>query len=119
MSKEPSIFTRIINREIPGDFVYEDDLVVAIRDINPLKPFHVLIIPREEIVNTYDLKDEQEAIAGRMFIAARKIAEQEGLTDGFRLIINNGGDANQEVMHIHMHMLAGENIGPMVYKKKS
>jgi histidine triad (HIT) family protein len=113
MSQEPSIFTKIINGEIPGDFVYQDDLVVAIRDIAPKAPFHVLIIPREPIVNAYDLTAESEHIAGRMMLAASKIAAEQGLTNGFRLLINNGQDARQEVMHIHMHMLAGDDLGPM------
>lgn len=114
---QPSIFTRIINGEIKGDFVYQDDLVVAIRDINPQAPFHVLIIPRQEIVNAYDFTEATEPLAGRMLLAAAKIAQQEGLKNGFRLIINNGQDARQEVMHIHMHMLAGEDIGPMTCHK--
>ena len=116
MSNEPSIFTRIINGDIPGEFVYQDDLVVAIRDINPQAVFHVLIIPREPLVNAYDFTEENSHIAGRMMLAASKIAAQEGLKNGFRLMINNGQDARQEVMHIHMHMLAGEDIGPMTCK---
>lgn len=113
MSDQPSIFTRIINGEIPGQFVYQDDVVVAIRDINPKAPFHVLIIPREPLVNAYDFTEDNHAIGGRMLLAASKIAAQEGLKDGFRLIINNGRDSRQEVFHIHMHMLAGDDIGPM------
>jgi histidine triad (HIT) family protein len=116
MSSEPSIFTRIINGDIPGEFVYQDDLVVAIRDINPQAVFHVLIIPREPIVSAYEFTEANAAIAGQMMLAAAKIAEQEGIKNGFRLIINNGRDARQEVMHIHMHMLAGEDIGPMTCK---
>ena len=112
-SQEPSIFTRIINGEIPGEFIYQDDLVVAIRDINPQAPFHALIIPRQEIVNAYDITEDNAHIAGRMMLAAAKIAEQAGLGDGFRLMINNGEDAHQEVMHIHMHLFAGEDLGPM------
>jgi len=116
MSNEPSIFTRIINGEIPGDFVYQDDAVVAIRDINPKAPFHVLIIPRQPLVNAYDFAEDNAHIGGRMLLAASKIAEQQGLKNGFRLIINNGKDAHQEVFHIHMHMLAGGDIGPMTCK---
>jgi len=115
---EPSIFTRIINGEIPSEFVYQDDVVVAIRDINPQAPFHVLIIPREPIINAYDFTEDNAHIGGRMMLAAAKIAEQENIKNGFRLLINNGKDANQEVFHIHMHMLAGENIGPMTIKDK-
>lgn len=109
-----SIFTRIMNGEIPGDFVYRDEVVVAIRDIKPIAPFHVLIIPREPIVNAYEFNEQNAHIAGHMMMVAAKIAEQEGIKNGFRLIINNGKDANQEVFHIHMHMLAGDNLGPML-----
>jgi histidine triad (HIT) family protein len=113
---EPSIFTRIINGEIPASFVYQDDVVVAIRDINPQAPFHVLIIPREPLLNAYDINEANHHIAGHMMLAASKIAAQENLKNGFRLIINNGQDAHQEVQHIHMHMLAGGDIGPMTCK---
>jgi histidine triad (HIT) family protein len=116
MSNQPSIFTRIINGEIPAEFVYQDDLVVAIRDIKPQAPFHVLIIPREPLVSAYDFTDNNQHIAGRMMLAATKIAEQYGIKNGFRLIINNGEDAHQEVQHVHMHMLAGDDIGPMTCK---
>lgn len=116
MSDQPSIFTRIMNGEIPGDFVYQDDVVVAIRDINPQAPFHVLIIPREPIASAYDITAENASIAGHMMLVAAKIAEQEKITEGFRLIINNGKHARQEVFHIHMHMLAGDDIGPMTIK---
>jgi histidine triad (HIT) family protein len=116
MGSEPSIFTKIINGDIPSEFVYKDDVVVAIKDINPQAPFHVLIIPREPIQNTYDITEENANIAGHMMLVAAKIAVQEDITTGFRLLINNGADANQEVMHLHMHMLAGVNIGPMVCK---
>ncbi len=114
MSQEPSIFTKIINGEIPGEFVYQDDLVVAIKDINPQAPFHVLIIPREQIQDASQLTDQHAEIAGRMLVAASKIAAEQGITNGFRLLINNGRDAHQEVMHIHMHMLAGDDLGPML-----
>ena len=116
MGSEPSIFTKIINGDIPGDFVYKDDVVVAIRDINPQATFHVLIIPRQEITSAYDITEENASIAGHMMLVASKIAAQEGIKNGFRLLINNGPDANQEVIHLHMHMLAGKNIGPMVCK---
>lgn len=116
MSDEKSIFSKIIDGEIPGDFVYQDDVVVAIRDINPLAAFHVLIIPREPLENAFAFTDDNHHIGGHMMLAASKIAAQEGLKDGFRLIINNGEHARQEVYHIHMHMLAGEDVGRMVCK---
>ncbi|MBZ0308084.1 MAG: histidine triad nucleotide-binding protein [Anaerolineae bacterium] len=112
-----SVFTRIINGELPAEFVYKDDLVVAIRDINPVAPFHVLIIPRKPLVNAYDFEDEENSrIAGHMMYVAARIAQQEGLKNGFRLIMNNGRDARQEVFHAHLHLLAGDDLGPMFCK---
>lgn len=113
-----SIFTKIINGELPAEFVYKDDVVVAIRDIKPVAPFHVLIIPREPLVNAYDFNGQNAHLAGHMMMVAAKIAEQEGIKNGFRLILNNGRDARQEVFHVHMHMLAGEDLGPMSCKKQ-
>ena len=111
MAEQPSIFTRIINGEIPAKFVYQDDLVVAINDINPVAPVHILIIPREPLVNVYDINENNVHIAGHMLLVAAKIAEQEGITDGFRVAINSGQDARQEVMHLHMHLIAGKGLG--------
>lgn len=106
----PSIFTRIMNGEIPGDIVYEDDLVVALRDINPQAPTHILIVPREPLENASAFSEETEHIAGRMLRVAGDIARQEGVEDGFRLVINEGENAGQEVMHVHMHLLAGRKM---------
>jgi len=111
MANEPSIFTRIINGEIPAEFVYKDDVCVAIRDIHPVAPVHILIIPREPLVSTYEVTDENQHILGHMMRVAAKIAEQENIRNGFRLIINNGEDARQEVMHLHMHLIAGQKLG--------
>ncbi|MFZ4813517.1 MAG: histidine triad nucleotide-binding protein [Phototrophicaceae bacterium] len=114
----PSIFTKIINGEIPGDFVYRDDLVVAFRDINPQAPVHVLIVPIKEIPNLKNVTAEDEAILGRMLHVARLVAEKEGIADGgYRTIINNGEDAGQEVYHIHVHVLGGRRLGPMIVKR--
>ena len=92
----PTLFTKIINREIPGEIVYEDDHVVAFRDLEPKAPTHVLIVPREEIEGLATLPDEGD----HQYIlnAAKKIAEQEGLTTGYRVVINEGPDAGQSVL---------------------
>ncbi|NJL93585.1 MAG: histidine triad nucleotide-binding protein [Anaerolineae bacterium] len=111
MSESPSIFTRIINGEIPGDFVYQDDQVVAIRDIHPQAPVHILIIPRKPFANVYELAQEDVPLVGHMLWVAKQIAQQQGIRNGFRIILNNGPDAGQEVHHIHMHLLAGEPLG--------
>src|SRR5437868_11622626 len=97
-----SIFTKIINREIPAQIVFEDDHVVAFRDIDPQAPVHIVIIPREEISGLAGLPEQGD----HQYIlnAAKKIAEHEGLTSGYRLVINQGPDAGQSVEHLHAHL---------------
>ncbi len=110
-----TIFSKIIRGELPGDIVYQDDLVTAFRDINPGAPTHILIVPNKEIPTVNDLSDEDERAAGRMLLAAKKIAEQEGIAaDGYRLIINVGKHGRQEVYHVHMHLVGGRPLGPML-----
>jgi len=105
----PTLFTKIINREIPGDIVYEDEFVVAFRDLNPQAPTHILIVPRHEIPGLSALPEKGD----HMYIlnAAGKIAEKEGLKGGYRLIINQGEDAGQSVPHLHAHLLGGRKLG--------
>lgn len=110
-----TIFSKIISGEVPSDIIYQDDLVTAFRDINPVAPVHVLIVPNKEIATVNDLQNEDERTAGRMLLAARKIAEREGIAEsGYRLIINCNRDGGQEVFHLHMHLLGGRRIGPLV-----
>lgn len=110
-----TIFSKIISGEIPSTIVYRDELVTAFRDINPVAPIHILIVPNKEIATVNDLTEEDERTAGRMLLAARKIAEQEGIAEsGYRLIINCNRDGGQEVYHLHMHLLGGRRIGPLV-----
>ncbi len=112
---EETIFSKIIRREIPSDVVYQDDLVTAFRDIAPQAPTHILIVPNILIPTLNDVKDEHEAALGRMVTVAAKIAEQEGIAeDGYRLIINCNRHGGQEVYHIHMHLLGGKVLGPML-----
>lgn len=109
-----TLFSKIIRGEIPADVVYRDDLVTAFRDIHPKAPVHVLIVPNHVIPTAADVVSSDEAALGRLFVAARRIAEQEGLAeDGYRLIVNCKGDGGQEVDHLHMHLLGGEPLGPM------
>jgi len=103
-----TLFTKIINGEIPGDIVYQDDYVVAFRDITPVAPTHVLIVPRAEIPGLASLPDEGDHL--HILNAAKKIAEQEGLTDGYRLVINQGEDAGQTVPHLHAHLIGGRKL---------
>lgn len=103
-----TLFTKIMNREIPADIVYEDEHVVGFRDIDPKAPVHIVIVPRTEIsgVDTVPTSGDHQ----HMINAARKIAELEGLTSGYRLVINQGPDAGQSVEHLHMHLLGGRKL---------
>lgn len=105
-----TVFKRIIDREIPADIVYEDQQCLAFRDINPQAPVHLIVIPKKEIPNLESLKEEDELLIGHLFLAMQQIAEQLGLDKGYRVVLNNGPDAGQEVMHLHFHMLAGRGF---------
>jgi histidine triad (HIT) family protein len=105
-----TIFSKIIAGEIPADVLYEDDLCLAFRDINPRAPIHFLVIPKKEIVSLADLSDEDEAIVGRCVLVASKVAEAEGLSGGYRLVANTREDGGQEVMHLHFHILGGRKL---------
>ena len=106
-----SIFTRIIKRELPADIVYEDDDIIAFRDINPQAPTHVLIVPKVEIPTVNDIRPEQAALVGNLMLVAQKIAAQEGIADdGFRLVVNCNRHGCQEVYHLHMHLVGGRQL---------
>lgn len=112
---EATLFSKIAAREIPADILYQDERVTAFRDINPQAPSHVLIIPNKIIPSVNDVTEEDENVLGHMFITAAKIAEQEGVAeDGYRLLVNCGRHANQEVYHLHMHLLGGRPLGAML-----
>ncbi|TWU57980.1 histidine triad nucleotide-binding protein [Rubripirellula reticaptiva] len=106
----PSIFTKIIAREIPADILHEDDLCLAFRDISPKAPTHFLVIPKKEIVSLADLNDEDQAIIGRCVVVASQVAAAEGLTGGYRLVCNCGDDGGQEVPHLHFHVMGGRKL---------
>ncbi|XZQ55913.1 MAG: HIT domain-containing protein [Arsenophonus sp.] len=113
-----TIFTKIIHHKIPADFVYQDNLVTAIKDIKPQAPIHILIIPNIFIATINDVKYEHEQTLGHMIRIAAKIAKQEGIADnGYRLIMNCNHHSGQEVFHIHMHLLGGYPLGPLLMKK--
>lgn len=113
-----TIFSKIINKEIPSSMVYQDDLVTAFRDINPQAPVHILIVPNKEIPTVNDLTEADELVAGRMLLVAKKVAEQEGIAAaGYRLIINCNQHGGQEVFHLHMHLMGGRPMGPMVVRR--
>ena len=105
------MFCKIRDGEIPSEAVYENDDIMAFKDVNPQAPTHILIVPRQHIATVNDLKDEDAAIMGKMVHAAQIIAEAEGVAeDGYRLVINCNEKAGQTVFHIHMHLLAGRNM---------
>ena len=113
-----TIFSKIIAKEIPADIVYEDDLVLAFRDIAPQAPSHILIIPKREVATVNDVSPEDEAALGRLFTVAAKIAADEGIAEaGYRLIVNCNEHGGQEVFHLHMHILGGRPLGPMLARK--
>ncbi len=103
---EKTIFTKIIEGEIPGDFVYRDEEVVAFKDINPSAPTHILIVPVKPVESVKSLEAGDLELAGKLLLTAKKIAADLGLSD-YRLVINNGSGAGQSVFHLHVHLLAG------------
>lgn len=106
------IFCKIIKREIPSSIVYEDNEIIAFRDVNPQAPIHILVIPKKHISSLVDLKEEDEMVVGRIYTVINKIAEQEGIEKkGFRVIVNCGEDGGQEVKHLHFHILGGRKLG--------
>lgn len=104
----PTLFTRILLGEIPSTIVYQDEHVFAFRDINPVAPTHILIVPKQEITGLAELPESGDHLY--ILNAAKKIAEQEGLTEGYRLVINQGEAAGQTVPHLHAHLIGGRDL---------
>lgn len=106
-----TIFTKIINKEIPADILYEDDDVLAFKDVNPQAPVHFLVIPKEPIRTINDIDESQAALIGKLTLTAQKVAKQQGIAeDGYRLVMNCNEDGGQTVYHIHMHVLGGRSL---------
>ena len=109
-----TLFTKIIEREIPASIVYENDHVLAFKDINPQAPIHILVVPKKEIPTVNDIKAEDKDLIGEMYMAIGEITKELGVQeDGYRVIANCNEYGGQEVFHLHFHILAGEKIGPM------
>jgi histidine triad (HIT) family protein len=105
------LFCKIINKEIPAEIVYEDEQVLAFKDINPMAPVHLIIIPKKHIPTLPDMDEKDTLLMGQVQLTAARLAVNMGLTEGgFRLVSNCGHDAQQTVMHIHYHLLAGRNL---------
>jgi histidine triad (HIT) family protein len=105
------VFCKIISGKNPGQVLYHDEQISAIRDIHPAAPIHILIVPNKHIASLNELESEDEGLICHMFIVARQIAQQEGIDrSGYRLVINTGGNAGQVVMHLHLHLLGGQHM---------
>lgn len=102
-----TLFKRIIDREIPAQIVYEDDLCLAFRDINPQASTHILVIPKQEIASVAELAPADATLVGHLFLVIQQLAKQEGLTNGYRVVTNCGPDAGQSVPHLHYHLIGG------------
>jgi len=109
------IFCKIIKKEIPSNIVYEGNEILAFRDINPVAPVHILVIPKKHISSLIELNKEDELLVGKIYTIINKIAEQEGINEkGFRVIVNCGEDGGQEVKHLHFHVLGGKKLGTKI-----
>lgn len=107
---EKTIFKRIIDKEIPADIVYEDDLCLAFRDVAPHAPTHILVIPKKEIASVAEIADEDQALIGHLYLVIRDVANQLGLDNGYRVVVNCGADGGQSVDHLHFHLLGGRQL---------
>jgi histidine triad (HIT) family protein len=111
----PTLFEKIIAGEVPATVVFRDSRVIAFLDIRPAAPVHILIVPNKVIPTVNDIADEDEALIGHMVIVARDLARQQGIAkDGYRLIINCNAHGGQEVYHLHLHLIGGRPLGPMI-----
>ena len=105
-----NIFMKIINKEIPADIIYEDDISIAFNDISPQAPTHILVIPKKEIQKISEADENDKELLGHLLLVAKKITEENNIKD-FRLVVNNGTEAGQTVFHLHIHILAGRAFG--------
>ncbi|MGJ5629412.1 histidine triad nucleotide-binding protein [Nostoc sp. CALU 1950] len=105
-----TIFSKIISREIPADIVYEDNLSLAFKDIHPQAPVHILVIPKKPIAQLADAESEDHALLGHLLLTAKRVAEEAGLKNGYRVVINTGDDGGQTVHHLHLHILGGRQL---------
>ena len=102
-----SIFTQIINGDIPSEFIYEDEHCVVINDINPQAPVHALVIPRKAITMLVDASDEDQALLGHLMLVASRVAKDLGVAEGFRVVVNNGESVGMTIYHLHLHVMGG------------
>ena len=111
MAENNTIFGKILRGEIPSEKVYEDERALAFKDINPAAPVHILVIPKEHIVNLLDAEESHAELLGHLMLVAAKVAREQGLEEGgFRLVANNGAGAGQTVFHLHLHVIGGRDL---------
>lgn len=110
MTNHDTLFTKIIRREIPAEIVYEDDLTLAFKDINPQAPVHILVIPKKPIPKLADAESQDHALMGHLLLTVKRVAEAAGLKNGYRVVINTGADGGQTVDHLHLHILGGRQM---------
>ena len=109
------IFCKIVNKEVPSEIIYEDDEIISFKDINPVTPVHVLVIPKKHIEKITDLKKDDELLIGKIYAVINEVAKKLGIAEeGFRVIVNCGENGGQEVNHIHFHVLGGKKLGEKV-----
>jgi histidine triad (HIT) family protein len=108
---EDCIFCKIAKKEIPSKIIYEDDDIIAFNDIKPITPVHILVIPKKHISSLFDLEASDELLIGKIYMVIKKLAKENGLDNGFRVIVNCGEDGGQEVKHLHFHILGGKKLG--------
>ena len=101
-----TIFQKIIDKELPADIIYEDELALVFKDINPVAPTHLLIIPKKQIEKVSDAEDQDKELLGHLLLVAGKVARDLGIDESFRLVVNNGAGAQQTVFHLHIHLIA-------------
>lgn len=110
------LFCKIVRGEIPCRKVYEDDDVLAFHDINPVAPVHFMLVPKQHLVSLREADESHAVLLGKMLLLASKLAKEQGLDNGFRTVINSGKGGGQEVFHLHIHVIGGGNIPPMVQR---
>ncbi len=116
---EGSVFTKIINRELPATIAYEDEEVIAFLPLRKQASVHFLIVPKKEIHTINDVEEEDALVLGKLFLVAKKLAKENGISEtGYRLAMNINEDAGQSVFHLHMHLLGGEKLAPMLPRKE-
>lgn len=106
-SPEDTVFGKIIRREIPANIIYEDELCLAFNDISPQAPTHILVIPKKPLPRLSEAESQDHALMGHLLLTVKRVAEQAGLSDGYRVVINNGENGGQTVDHMHLHILGG------------